>query len=79
MPEFRVITSHLSLASLKAVIVVTWARMVVMELLPRVISLLTVAALAAAPQPKIRLLLPVVMLAPAVGPTKVLKQPELFN
>lgn len=65
MPVLRVVTSHLSLASDRAVIVVTWARMAVMEALPRVIVLLVVAVRALALQPKIMLLLPVVLLTPA--------------
>ena len=65
MPELRVITSHLSRASLKAVIVVTWARMIPMELLPRVIELQQPAARAVAPLPSIKLLQPVVVVIPA--------------
>ena len=62
MPEFRVCISHLSRASERAVIVVTWARMVAMLALPRVTSLLAVPLLALAPLPKIRRLLPKVVL-----------------
>lgn len=65
MPELRVITLHLSRASDKDVIVVTWARMVVILLLPRVIVLLELLAMPAAPLPIMMLLQPMVLAHPA--------------
>ena len=56
---------HLSLASDKDVIEVTWARMVVIFASPRVIVLLQLLAMPCALQPKIRLLEPVVLEQPA--------------
>ena len=72
MPVLRVAMSHLSLASLSAVIVVTWARMAVMAALPKVIVLLVVADRAWALQPKIMLFEPVVVVQPAQAPIKKL-------
>ena len=68
----KIYRPHLSRASLSAVIVVTWARMAVMALLPRVIVLLVVAARAVAPHPKTMLLTPVVVVPPALQPRKTL-------
>ena len=79
MPVLRVVMSHLSRASDSAVIVVTWARMVVMFASPRVISLHTVVELAAAPQPIMVLLQPKVMAQPAMVPIKVLLLPVVLQ
>ena len=70
--------SHLSLASLSAVIVVTWARMVVMLVLPRVISLLTEPVLGLAQKPRAMLLLPVPAIKPASKPMKTLLVPPVL-
>ena len=69
---------HLSLASDKDVIEVTWARMVVMFASPRVIVLLQLLAMPWALQPKIMLLQPLVLVQPAQRPAKKLSVPVVL-